>query len=138
VGDQTRDVAEALWYVGPGRAEIREERLPSLAPGHLRVCAWHGALSRGTEGLVLAGRVPESEFQRMRSPFMGGAFPFPVKYGYATVGRVEAGANEFIGRTVFALHPHQSLFDVPLDAALPLPDGVPPSQPDALLLLARA
>jgi threonine dehydrogenase-like Zn-dependent dehydrogenase len=64
----------------------------------------------------------------MRSPFMGGAFPFPVKYGYATVGRVEAGANEFIGRTVFALHPHQSLFDVPLDAALPLPDGVPPSR----------
>ena len=27
-------------------------------------------------------------------PLMGGAFPFPVKYGYATVGRVEAGPAE--------------------------------------------
>ena len=53
--------------------------------------ALFGALSRGTEALVLGGRVPESEFERMRAPFMGGSFPFPVKYGYATVGTVEAG-----------------------------------------------
>ena len=43
-------------------------------------------VSSGTEALVLAGRVPESEFERMRGPAMGGAFPFPVKYGYAMVG----------------------------------------------------
>ena len=29
----------------------------------------------------------------MRAPFMGGSFPFPVKYGYATVGGVEAGPD---------------------------------------------
>ncbi len=29
------------------------------------------------------------EFERMRAPFMAGDFPFPVKYGYATVGVVE-------------------------------------------------
>ena len=61
----------------------------------------------------------------MRAPFMGGEFPFPVKYGYATVGRVEAGPAELIGRTVFALHPHQTLFDVPAAAAMPLPAKVP-------------
>ena len=33
-------------------------------------------------------------------------FPFPVKYGYAAVGRVETG-RELAGKTVFALHPHQ-------------------------------
>ena len=60
-------------------------------PGEVRVRALYGAISRGTERLVFAGRVPASEFERMRAPFMGGAFPFPVKYGYATVGRVEAG-----------------------------------------------
>lgn len=121
-------VAQALWYVGPGRAEIREEKLGSLAPGEVRVRALHGALSRGTEALILAGRVPDSEFERMRAPFMGGAFPFPVKYGYATVGRVEAGPEDLFGRTVFALHPHQSLFDVPTDAVVPLPDDVPPTR----------
>ena len=119
------ETAQALWYVGPGRAEIREERLPPLAPGAVRVRALHGAVSRGTEALVAAGRVPESEYQRMRAPCMGGAFPFPVKYGYATVGRVEAGPADLQGRTVFTLHPHQTLFDMPADAVVPLPDGVP-------------
>ena len=122
------ETARALWYAGPGHAEIRPEMLGTLAPGAVRVRALHGALSRGTEALILAGRVPKSEFQRMRAPFMGGAFPFPVKYGYATVGKVEAGPDDLLGRTVFALHPHQTLFDIPADAAVPLPDGVPPQR----------
>jgi threonine dehydrogenase-like Zn-dependent dehydrogenase len=92
------------------------------------VRALHGALSRGTEALVLAGRVPETEHERMRAPFMEGDFPFPVKYGYATVGRVEAGPAGLVGRTVFSLHPHQTHFDVPIDAAVPVPDGVPASR----------
>ena len=117
--------AQALWYVGPGRAEIRREPLPPPGPGEVRVRALHGAVSRGTERLVLAGRVPASEYARMRGPHMGGAFPFPVKYGYATVGRVEAGAENLAGRTVFALHPHQSQFVLPAAAVTPLPDGVP-------------
>jgi hypothetical protein len=61
----------------------------------------------------------------MRAPFMAGAFPFPVKYGYATVGVVESGAADFLGRAVFALHPHQTLFDVPIAAAVPVPPDVP-------------
>jgi hypothetical protein len=122
------ETARALWYAAPGRAEIREEALGPLVPGAVRIRALHGAISRGTEALILAGRVPESEFQRMRAPFMGGTFPFPVKYGYATVGRVEAGPSGLLGRNVFALHPHQTLFDVPAEAAAPLPDGVPPGR----------
>jgi NADPH:quinone reductase-like Zn-dependent oxidoreductase len=116
---------QALWYVGPGRGEIREE--PAIGPGphDVRVRALHGALSRGTERLVFAGRVPEAEIERMRAPFMGGAFPFPVKYGYAVVGRVEAGPSELRDRVVFALHPHQSVFSIPAEAAIPVPGGVP-------------
>jgi NADPH:quinone reductase-like Zn-dependent oxidoreductase len=125
-GDQDR--AEALWYVGPGRAEIREERLPPLAADALRVRALYGALSRGTEALISAGRVPASEYQRMRGPFMAGTFPFPVKYGYATVGEVEAGPENWIGRSIFALHPHQTRFDVPAAAAAPVPVEIPLSR----------
>jgi hypothetical protein len=117
--------AEALWYVGPGRAEIRQERLTPLAEGWVRVRGLYSAISRGTEALIAAGNVPPSEHQRMRAPFMGGSFLFPVKYGYASVGRVEAGPDGLIGRTVFALHPHQTVFDVPVSAAVLVPDDVP-------------
>src|SRR5262249_15613186 len=119
------ELAQALWYVGPGRAEIRDEQLPLPADGKVRVRALYGAISRGTEALVAAGRVPESEYARMRAPFMDGDFPFPVKYGYSTVGQVEAGPDHLRGRTVFALHPHQTLFDLHADAAAPVPPDVP-------------
>jgi hypothetical protein len=121
-------VAQALWYVAPGQAEIRQERLGPLADGHVRVRATYSAISRGTEALVAAGRVPESEYQTMRAPFMAGSFPFPVKYGYAAVGEVEAGPAALVGRKVFALHPHQTEFDVPANAAVPVPDGIPLSR----------
>jgi threonine dehydrogenase-like Zn-dependent dehydrogenase len=86
------------------------------------------ALSRGTETLVAAGRVPESEYQRMRAPLMGGTFPFPVKYGYANVGRIEGGPSSLIGKEVFSLSPHQTLTDMPEGMAVPLPGGVPASR----------
>lgn len=107
---------------------MRSETLAALAPGAVRVRALHGALSRGTEALVFAGRVPESEFDRMRPPFMGGAFPFPVKYGYSVVGLIEAGPTELRDKIAFALHPHQSRFDVPAASVVALPDGVAPAR----------
>ena len=122
------EVAQALWYAAPGRAEIRPENLPPLAEGQVRVRALFSAISRGTEALIAAGRVPESEYQRMRAPFMGGHFPFPVKYGYALVGKVEAGPAALIGRDVFALHPHQTKFDMPAEAVVPVPADVPVSR----------
>lgn len=127
LSSQAKDVARSLWYVAPGRAEIREEALPPPAAGQLRVRALHSAISRGTEVLVQAGRVPESEYERMRAPAMVGTFPFPVKYGYAMVGRVE-GAAGLEGKAVFTLHPHQSTFNVAADAALPLPEDVTPQR----------
>ena len=118
--------SEALWYAAPGRAEIRPQRLEAPAPDGMRVRSLFGAISRGTEKLVFSGKVPASEFERMRAPFMEGAFPFPVKYGYSSVGLVEDGG--LAGRTVFALHPHQTRFDLPADAVTPLPDALPPQR----------
>ena len=98
------------------------------APGSVRVRALYGAVSRGTERLVFSGRVPESEHERMRGPNMGGAFPFPVKYGYAVVGRVEDGPAELLGGTVFALHPHQTLFTMAAGAVTAVPSALPPAR----------
>lgn len=125
--DQSQVVAEALWYTSPGKSEIRSEAL-APSPGDVRIEALYGAISRGTERLVFTGGVPASEYGRMRAPFMAGAFPFPVKYGYATVGRIVSGAGALAGRTVFALHPHQTLFAVPAGGFVAVPDGVPASR----------
>ncbi|MDB5459762.1 MAG: dehydrogenase [Caulobacteraceae bacterium] len=119
------ETAQALWTVGAGRAELRAAALAPLAEGLVRVRALVSGISRGTEGLVFQGRVPPSERTRMRCPFQEGDFPYPVKYGYAMVGRVEAGAADLLGERVFSLHPHQSLFDVPAQAAMPVPAKIP-------------
>lgn len=121
-------MAEALWYNAPGQADIRQEALAPPGADEVRVRALFGAVSRGTEALVLAGRVPVSEFERMRAPFMAGNFPFPVKYGYATVGLVESGVEALRGCTVFTLHPHQNFFNLPASAAVVLPNNLPPQR----------
>lgn len=111
--------ARALWYVGGGRVEARDVALPANAAGHVSARAVFSALSRGTERLVFEGRVPTSEYNRMRCPHQEGAFPFPVKYGYAWVGETEGG------RRIFALHPHQDRIVVPATSVHFIPDGVP-------------
>ena len=117
--------ARALWHVGPERSEIRAAPVRP-GPEDVVVRAEWSAISRGTERLVRAGRVPESERARMRAPMQEGAFPFPVKYGYACVGVVEHGPPSLVGRRVFALHPHQTHFAAPVSAVTPLPPEADP------------
>ncbi len=120
------DIALALWYRGPGQVELRQEAIAPPGAGEVRVKTLYSAISRGTESLVFGGRIPVGEFERMRAPFMAGDFPFPVKYGYAAVGRIENGGDALQGKTVFALHPHQTAFNIPAGAAVALPEEVPP------------
>lgn len=122
------DDFRACWTEAPGRAAIRSGTLAPSADGDVQVRALHSAVSRGTELLVFNGEVPESEHARMRAPFQDGDFPAPVKYGYASVGVVEAGPSALQGRAVFCLHPHQTRYVVPQGAVHLLPDGVPPAR----------
>lgn len=120
--------ARACWIVAPGLAELREEALPPLPEGAVRVRSLHSGVSRGTEGLVFRGEVPASEYRRMRAPFQEGDFPGPLKYGYVNVGVVEAGPEALRGRAVFCLHPHQTVYQVPASAVQPLPAALPPAR----------
>lgn len=120
--------ARAFWTAEPGRGEIREAPLRPPKPGEVLVQALRSGISRGTESLVFRGLVPESQWTAMRCPFQEGEFPGPVKYGYASVGRVVSGPAELQGRRVFCLHPHQDRYVVPLDAVTPLPEAVPDSR----------
>ncbi|MFB9236971.1 NAD(P)-binding protein [Plantactinospora siamensis] len=117
--------ASAFWLRAPGQGEIRPVPLPAPGRDEVLVRTRYSGVSRGTETLVFTGRVPESQYAAMRAPFQEGDFPAPVKYGYLSVGVVEAGPARLLGRTVFCLHPHQTAYVVPADAVVPVPDGVP-------------
>jgi len=120
--------ARAFWIAAPGRGEIRDEPLTAPSADEVVVRTLYSGISRGTEALVFQGRVPESEYLRMRAPFQDGRFPAPVKYGYASVGRVEQGAKELLAHDVFVLYPHQTRYVVAAQSVYLLPDGVPPQR----------
>jgi len=116
--------ARAFWVVRPKVSELRTQPLTPPEPGQVLVQALYSGISRGTESIVFGGRVPESEYARMRCPHQEGDFPGPVKYGYASVGRVLEGPDELAGRLVFCLYPHQSAYVVAAEDVIPLPEGV--------------
>lgn len=118
-------LASALWFPAAGLAEIRQETLATVKDGEVLVRMLFSGVSRGTETLVFNGNVPPSEAARMRGPHMGGSFSFPVKYGYAAVGRIEAGPASLLDKIVFCLHPHQDFFIVPEGAVTILPEKLP-------------
>ncbi len=120
------EAARAFWITEPGRAEIRNEILAAPGPGEALVKAMYSGISRGTEALVFQGRVPVTEYTRMRAPFQAGDFPGPVKYGYSSVGLVERGPRGIVDRHVFVLYPHQTRYTVPVESLHVLPETVPP------------
>jgi hypothetical protein len=111
--------ARAFWTVAPGAGEIRAETLPPPDTAEQRLRMLASGISRGTEATVFTGRVPPSQYGCMGAPLMGGAFPFPVKYGYSAVAATEAGAR------IFVLHPHQDIFNAPIAMCVPVPDALP-------------
>ena len=111
----------AFWVESPGRGVIRPVTLADPGPEECRVRTVFSGVSRGTESTVFRGGVPESQHELMRCPHQEGHFSGAVKYGYSTVGRVDAS-----GALVFCLHPHQTEFVVHHEALIPLPAGLAP------------
>lgn len=120
--------AKALWFTAPRTATLREETVPLPGPGEVRVESIASAVSAGTEMLVYRGEVPED--LPLDLPTLEGSYAFPIKYGYATVGRVlDTGPdveNLSIGDAVFIHHPHQEIFVVHARMPVRLPDGLDP------------
>ena len=120
--------SRALWFPERRRVDVRDETVAPPAPGEIRVRTVLSALSHGTERLVFRGEVPPD--LALDLPTLAGSFAFPIKYGYAAVGRivdVGAGVTAFTtGDLVFALHPHQTVFNIPAHLAVSMPAGIAP------------
>jgi len=122
--------ARGFWHQAAGRGDIVAGSLAAPATGWCLVKTKYSAVSPGTERLVFRGDVPPELYEDMACPYMGGAFPFPVKYGYSLVGEVVAspGAPDLPGRDVHVLHPHQDFCLVRVEDVFPIPRGVPPAR----------
>jgi len=122
--------ARAVWFVGPGHAEIRDEALPPVGSREILVYAERSAISHGTEMLVYRGEVPADT--TLDLPTLAGSFTFPIKYGYASVGTVvETGADVTEvqpGDRVFCLHPHQTAYVVSVELSWRLPADLNPER----------
>lgn len=119
--------ARAVWFAAAHTAELRTEKIPPPGPGEVRVKTIASAISHGTEMLVYRGEVPRG--LDLDLPTLAGSYALPIKFGYATVGRVlDAGSGATLapGDPVFVHHPHQDLFVVSSDLPVRLLDGLDP------------
>jgi 2-desacetyl-2-hydroxyethyl bacteriochlorophyllide A dehydrogenase len=118
---------DAVWFPEPRRVEIREEAPLPLGPQGVRVRAVVSGLSAGSELLVYRGEAPTELEPDL--PTIAGGFDFPIKFGYASVGRVvEVGGQvelPAVNDLVFVHHPHQTEYVVPAAAIVTLPSGLP-------------
>ena len=116
---------QACWHLSPSETVIREEPQTPATEGTCLVETDYSLISTGTERLVARGQVPKSVAGQMAVPYMGGEFPFPIKYGYSLVGTVTSEHHPYFGRTVHLLHPHQSICLVAGQDLFPVPEEVP-------------
>lgn len=115
----------AVWFPAARSVELRRERAADPGPREVRVRAIVSGVSHGTEMLVYRGHAPEE--LALDLPTLDGSYAFPIKFGYASVGRVVAtgaGVTRVVaGDLVFVHHPHQDEYVVP-EARVVLLDGV--------------
>jgi 2-desacetyl-2-hydroxyethyl bacteriochlorophyllide A dehydrogenase len=123
-----RVMSASVWFPRAREVEIREEALRAPGAGEIRVRAIASGLSHGTEMLVFRGQVPGN--LPLDLPTLSGSYGFPIKFGYASVGRVSATGAGVAGLApgdhVFVHHPHQDEYVVSAAAATRLPQRLPP------------
>ena len=120
-------MADAVWFPAAGVVEIRAEPPQPVGRTDVRVRAIVSGLSAGSELLVYRGLAPSDLPPDL--PTVEGDFRLPIKFGYANVGTVVEVGAEVAGREVddlvFAHHPHQTEYVVPVDFPIWLPKGLP-------------
>ncbi len=117
---------EAVWFPAPRIAELRSEASQLTGPSEVRVRALVSGISAGSELLVYRGEAPDDLPPDL--PTVTGSFGFPIKFGYASVGRViEVGKDVDLlapDDVVFVHHPHQTEYVVSADFPIALPRGM--------------
>jgi 2-desacetyl-2-hydroxyethyl bacteriochlorophyllide A dehydrogenase len=121
-------MSRSLYFTAPHRLEVRDETVRPPLAGEVWVETMASAISPGTEMLVYRGQAPTELAVDETISALPGSFSFPLKYGYAAVGRVtQLGPDvdsSWHGRLAFAFNPHESRFVAAVAGLLPLPADV--------------
>lgn len=120
--------AHAVEHVQAGQAAWREIEIGEPGADEVLVAAEFSAISAGTESLLFSGNFPGDCPLDALIPALQRRFAYPVRYGYALVGRVtRVGDNvdsDWLGRRVFLFHPHQDFVRTRLDGCWPVPEDI--------------
>lgn len=126
----------AVIFQQPYRVQAVEETVAPLGDHEVRVRTRLSAISAGTELRVYRGQVPTGWPLDSNLEALSGDFRYPLRYGYAVVGTVEkVGAAvdpSWLETSVFAFHPHCSVFTARPEGLIPLPNDLDPD--DAVFL----
>jgi 2-desacetyl-2-hydroxyethyl bacteriochlorophyllide A dehydrogenase len=118
----------SLVFTAPRQITVIEEDLPQLQPGQVMVRSLTSAISPGTEMLIYRGQFPQDQETDLTIQALSGKLEYPMKYGYSMIGKViDASDNaheSWVGRYIFAFHPHESLFAASPEELIPLPEGI--------------
>lgn len=112
-----------LWH-DKSRSWTTSESIAELREGELLVQALASMISTGTERLVCKGLVPASIAEQMKIPYMKGDFSTTFTYGYSLVGVVIEGDQQWLGKRVHLLHPHQRFAHVTANDVFELPGAL--------------
>ena len=122
----------SVWFDNARSVSVREEPIPSPGPGEALVESIVTAISPGTEMVIYRGEAPETMSADTTITSLKGSFAYPLKYGYAAVGKVtHVGPgvdSDWIGRQVFAFHPHESHFVEEVAQLHVLPSNISPEE----------
>lgn len=119
----------ALYFTAPNTVAVRAEPFAAPQPDEVLVQTRISAISPGTEMLFYRGQIPAGMAADSSIAALSGGVVYPFKYGYACVGEViDCGASvdaAWLGRRVFAFHPHESHFCAHPNTLLPVPAATP-------------
>lgn len=130
-------VRRSVIFTAPHQVAVVEEPLAVPEPGQFLVETIVSAISPGTEMLFYRGEFPEetasdSAVDATITAAGGATLRYPLRYGYASVGRVAAlGAGvdaSWQERLVFAFVPHASAFHAAPATVIPVPPDIAPEQ----------
>ena len=117
-----------LIFIEPGRVAVQTGPVVQPTAEQVLIRTHYSAISPGTEMLVYRGQWPAGVATDATMDALSGAFAYPLAYGYCAVGQViatgAAVAGDWLGRRVFAFHPHQDLFCASPATLQPIPDDL--------------
>jgi len=118
----------SVYFVRPYQVEVKSEPLPAIGAREVLIQTAVSAISAGTELLFYRGQVPAGMAVDASIKSMDHSVQYPLTYGYCSAGEVIATGCDvdatWLGRRVFAFHPHTSAFVADPSSLLPIPDSL--------------